>query len=226
MGRKPTCLCGTCQKCKNREYNRLYRERHREKIRERAREWHDENREARNAYMREHIKKPEIAARRADYDRKYKKTDKAQATAKAYRQRPEVKKRMVEASRRFCKTEKRRTYMRDYCRESRANNLNVRLAHRLRSRLTTALRGRSKRGSAVRDLGCSIEELKGYLEERFEPEMSWDNWGANGWHIDHIKPLSSFDLTDREQFLEATHYSNLQPMWASENMSKNSSVGV
>ena len=50
--------------------------------------------------------------------------------------------------------------------------------------------------------------------------MSWENHSQTGWHIDHIKPLSRFDLSDREQFLEACHYSNLQPLWAEDNLSK------
>jgi hypothetical protein len=54
--------------------------------------------------------------------------------------------------------------------------------------------------------------------------MTWDNYGQFGWHIDHIKPLSVFDLTDREQFLEACRYTNLQPMWWKENLSKGSKV--
>lgn len=48
--------------------------------------------------------------------------------------------------------------------------------------------------------------------------MSWDNWGE--WHLDHIQPLASFDLTDREQFLQATNYTNYQPLWALENIRK------
>jgi hypothetical protein len=80
------------------------------------------------------------------------------------------------------------------------------------------LKTNAKAGSAVSDLGCSIPELKAYLEKMFQPGMTWENWGA--WHIDHIIPLASFDLTDREQFLKACHYTNLQPLWAPDNQRK------
>jgi hypothetical protein len=93
-----------------------------------------------------------------------------------------------------------------------------RLTANLRSRLSHAVVRRSKAGSAVRDLGCSVPELRLYLESKFQPGMSWDNYGA--WHIDHIKPLAKFDLADRDQLLEACHYSNLQPLWAGDNLSK------
>jgi len=64
----------------------------------------------------------------------------------------------------------------------------------------------------------SIDFLKQYLEERFQSDMTWNNYGE--WEIDHIKPLSSFDLTDRDQLLQACHYTNLQPLWAEENARK------
>lgn len=50
--------------------------------------------------------------------------------------------------------------------------------------------------------------------------MSWDNYGYRGWHIDHIKPCASFDLTDPNQREQCFHFSNLQPMWAKDNLSK------
>lgn len=92
------------------------------------------------------------------------------------------------------------------------------LAQALRNRLRKALKTNAKKGSAVKDLGCSIAELKQYLEAQFQPGMTWENHGE--WHIDHIKPLASFDLTKREELLQACHYTNLQPLWARDNQIK------
>lgn len=99
-----------------------------------------------------------------------------------------------------------------------------RLQVQLRSRILRATKAGSKSGSAVRDLGCSIDFFRSYIESMFKPGMTWDNWTLDGWHLDHVQPLSSFDLTDREQFLKAVHYTNLQPLWAHENLSKSNKV--
>lgn len=98
-------------------------------------------------------------------------------------------------------------------------DINFRLARTLRSRLNCAIKANQKVGSAVSDLGCSIEELKKHLENQFQEGMSWDNYGE--WHIDHIKPLANFDLTNESEFKEACNYNNLQPLWAEDNLRKN-----
>lgn len=67
-------------------------------------------------------------------------------------------------------------------------------------------------------LGCSIICARQHLEAQFLPGMSWDNHGE--WHIDHIRPCASFDLTDLEQQKECFHYTNLQPLWAADNLRK------
>lgn len=95
-----------------------------------------------------------------------------------------------------------------------------RLARNLRKRLRSALKNNFKTGSAIEDLGCSIDDLKIYLESKFQLGMTWQNYGRKGWHIDHIKPLSSFDLTNKEQLKQACHYTNLQPMWWQDNLRK------
>lgn len=99
------------------------------------------------------------------------------------------------------------------------DNVEFKIAANLRSRLSKALVRKTKKGSAVRDLGCSVAFLRQHLEAQFQPGMTWENYGE--WHIDHIKPLCNFDLTNREELKKATHYSNLQPLWAKENQSKN-----
>lgn len=104
----------------------------------------------------------------------------------------------------------------------RQTDMPFKLRGQLRHRVYLALSGELKIGSAVRDLGCSVEELKVYLESLFQPGMTWDNWGSRcgQWQIDHIVPLASFDLTDREQFLKACHYTNLQPLWREDHIKK------
>ena len=79
---------------------------------------------------------------------------------------------------------------------------------------------RERQSNAIKLLGCSIEELKNYLEKKFIAGMTWDNHSLKGWHIDHIRPLSSFDLTEPRQVALACHYSNLQPLWAKDNIRK------
>jgi hypothetical protein len=104
----------------------------------------------------------------------------------------------------------------------RKADLCYRLRTKLRVRVNCALRNGSRAGSAVADLGCSIEHLKLHLALFWDEGMSWENWGHEPgcWSIDHIKPLSAFDLTVRAQFLEAVHYTNLQPLWHVDNLRK------
>jgi hypothetical protein len=109
-----------------------------------------------------------------------------------------------------------------YRKINKDKNINIRLSQNLRTRLWCALKREYKKGSAVRDLGCSIPELKIYLEQRFTEGMDWSNYGnvSSSWSIDHIKPLSNFDLTNKEELLRAVHYTNLQPMWLIDNIKK------
>lgn len=98
------------------------------------------------------------------------------------------------------------------------------LSRRLRSRLALAIKNEYKGGKAIEELGCSIVDLRIYLESKFQEGMSWENYGIKGWHIDHIKPLSSFDLTNNEELKKACHYTNLQPLWWQDNLRKASNA--
>ena len=90
----------------------------------------------------------------------------------------------------------------------------------LRSRLGTAIhrQNANKNNTTIDLLGCSVSFLKGFLEAKFKEGMTWENHGE--WHIDHIKPCASFNLLDEEEQKKCFHYTNLQPLWASENLSK------
>ena len=77
-----------------------------------------------------------------------------------------------------------------------------------------------KAAATLELLGCTPEHLRAYLEAQFEPGMSWENYGRDGWHVDHIRPCASFDLTDPAQQRECFHFANLQPLWAADNLAK------
>lgn len=107
-------------------------------------------------------------------------------------------------------------------RERQISDINYRLKRSLRSRLYNAIKNNYKHTSAVKDLGCSIDFLKSHIEKMFSKDMSWDNYGE--WHIDHIVPISKFDLSKRSEQLKACHYTNLQPLWAEDNIKKSDSI--
>lgn len=106
--------------------------------------------------------------------------------------------------------------------EKYKKDVNYKLQKNLRNSLNRVLKStcQTKIGSAIKHLGCSIPELKKYLESQFDGTMTWDNHRLRGWHIDHIVPLSIFNLEDIEQLKVACHYTNLQPMWWRENIIK------
>ena len=104
------------------------------------------------------------------------------------------------------------------------NNINAKIAHNWRSRFKSAMQ-HNKRGKSLDFMGCNVEFLKLYLESQFQTGMNWENYGLHGWHIDHIIPVSSFDLTDITQVYKCFHYTNLQPLWAVDNLHKSNKVG-
>lgn len=73
-------------------------------------------------------------------------------------------------------------------------------------------------------IGCTIKQLRKYLESKFDKDMSWSNFGLYGWHIDHIVPCSSFDLTKPSEQKKCFHYTNLQPLWAHDNLRKSNKL--
>lgn len=105
-------------------------------------------------------------------------------------------------------------------RERRHLNPSFKIAGNLRKRLSFLVRKHNteKTKQTLQLLGCSMPFFLEHLENRFSQGMSWDNYGQ--WHIDHIKPCNSFDLTQPKDQHECFHYTNLQPLWANENRAK------
>ena len=99
-------------------------------------------------------------------------------------------------------------------------DLNYKLKERLRNRIHSALKLNCKSKRTEELMGCNTEFFKNYIESKFKDKMSWDNYGLYGWHIDHIKPCASFDLSKEEEQKRCFHYSNLQPLWAKQNIKK------
>lgn len=148
--------------------------------------------------------------------KKHRSTEAYKDCAKKYSSTVEHKEAQKIRVNRFKKTDKWRQHQRDRYKK----DIQFRLKRILRRGIWGAIKGNQKKGSPVRDVGCTIVELKLHIENQFVEGMSWDNWSPAGWHIDHRKPLASFDLTNRDQFLKAVNYTNLQPLWAIDNFKK------
>lgn len=136
----------------------------------------------------------------------------------------EQRKRRVKAIHAWQKRnpDKRTIYNRKYTRQRLETDLDFKMRKRLARRLRDALQrfGGEKSKRTMDLIGCSVQELREHLEKQFQPGMTWENWSISGWHIDHIRPCASFDLTDPIQQAQCFHYTNLQPLWAKDNMIK------
>ena len=87
---------------------------------------------------------------------------------------------------------------------------------KMRGFLYSSLKRQNKtKDEWINEVGCSHEDFIKYIESKFEEGMSWDNWTHNGWHLDHIIPLSKGG---------SNHYTNIQPLWAYDNMSKHNKI--
>jgi hypothetical protein len=95
----------------------------------------------------------------------------------------------------------------------------IKIVSRQRKRIKLIL---GKQGRTTKLLGCDGKFLKDYLESLWLEGMNWENYGFYGWHIDHIIPVSSFNLSDEKELEKCFHYSNLQPLWAKDNLAKGS----
>jgi hypothetical protein len=139
-------------------------------------------------------------------------------------------KRSAEETARVLKKRKRQwvaqnqEWIREYNRRRYKENIQHCLKRRLSARLSKLLSrsGARKHYSTEILIGTSLAALKLHIEANFKPGMSWKN--RHLWHIDHKKPCSSFDLSDPKQQFQCFNYTNLQPLWAVENMQKSDKI--
>jgi hypothetical protein len=215
-------------KCLNR--NKEWREKNRETILQKKKEWREKNsekiklsrkiwylnnkdhhKEKRKKYRKENLEK--IKEYQKEYQKEYRK--------KYYEDNKEYfikKQRDYIAKNKDMINEKRRAYQK----QKRKTDPIYNLARIVRGRIGMALKNSNiyKNQRTNEYLGISFPKYKLYLESKFLKGMSWDNQGE--WHIDHIIPLGT--ATNEEELKALFHYSNTQPMWATENLKKGAKI--
>ena len=114
--------------------------------------------------------------------------------------------------------EKFKLHRREYLKLKRKNDILFRLKQNSRNRIRKFIKskGITINQKSFEMIGCSPLELRNHLEKQFTKGMSWDNYGK--WHVDHIIPLNS--LITEEEIYKLSYYTNLQPLWAEDNISK------
>jgi len=204
--------CKSCQNHYQKEYNQL----NNKKISDQRKKQRKQNLDLTNKKQRQYYSnnldkyknyRKKYHIRHSEYMKNYRKTKKKQI----YKKTQEWK-------------NKNYTILKEKRQEKYKNDIEYRLTLILRSRLRHAMDGKLKQEKTKELLGCSVLDLRLHLENQFMDGMNWNNYGKNGWHIDHIKPCASFDLTDPKQQKICFHYTNLQPLWATDNLIKHSKL--
>jgi hypothetical protein len=206
----------------NREKIKAYRKQNAEKIKEQKKAYHKQNREKIKERYKAYYK--QNAEKIKEQKKAYHKQNREKI--KAYRKQNAEKIKEYRKAYHKQNRDKKRIYKRN----RHKTDINFKLRGNLRSGIRRVLKGKSKSKKTMDLIGCSADFLKKHLENQFQPGMSWNNYGnPNGdhsecWHIDHILPCASFDLSDPKQQQKCFHYSNLQPLWAKDNMSKGAKI--
>lgn len=186
------------------EYQKKYYAANRERLHRQRQEW-----AARN---RDRVKKSQLASRK-------RRRDVLNETSRVFYRANKAAKLAYQKTYRAANPEKVRENARRYRQKRLREDINFRLKHQLACRVKDALKKGYKKAAKTEELlGACIPFVRTWLEAKFLPGMSWQNYGQ--WHIDHIRPCASFNLSDPEQQKICFHYSNLQPLWAADNQRK------
>jgi hypothetical protein len=219
-----------CKACKSHHYQS-----NKESICKKQKEYNTVNREARLKRQAEYriLNREDINKKQNEHY--YSNREKILRDQKLYRQDNIEKIRAADRSRYPSRREKVLDYQKKYyqenkdkvkarCRDYTLNRLKIdnvfRMTSNLRNRVRRAIIGFKKTGATMELLGCTAEHARAHIESQFTKGMSWNNYGVHGWHIDHILPCASFDMADQSQQRQCFHYTNLQPLWAKDNLSK------
>lgn len=196
-----------CIKC-NILRSKLYQKNNSQRILEKNRKWVKNNRDYIKEWKRKWFQLIEKPKRKQRYkaDKNYR--NKCILRSKQYRTNPKNKEKI--------------NLWRRYFKEKNKNNQAYKILRNLRGRLRFVLKGKRKLQHTMDLIGCSREDLVNHLQSQFIDGMSWKNYGIDGWHIDHIVPCAKFNLSKLEEQKKCFHYTNLQPLWASDNLSKGS----
>lgn len=198
-----------------REQRRKYRIKNKEKIKEQRRIYNLKNSKANIKYCKEYRIKNREKLKESNRLYCIKNRDVILERKKQYRiDHPEKNWRLVHPDR-YKKLKK-------YTNKKIKSTPHLKMMFSLRNRIHKLIKRNKgiKKCKTHKLLGCTVWELRSHLESLFSLGMSWSNYGIKGWHIDHIIPCISFDLTKEEEQKKCFHYTNLQPLWAIDNMKK------
>lgn len=194
---------------RNREQQRRWRAAHPEQARTKSRDW-----AAKSEKNAQRLREAKLEWERRNWEAKLEK-------GRRWNRENREKKAELRKAWRAANPERANELARTRCLQRRQQDPNYKLRIQLRNRINTAIARAAvfKSGRSAELLGCTIAHARAHLEAQFKPGMTWENYGPE-WHVDHIRPCASFDLSDPAQQRACFHYTNLQPMWAAENLSK------
>lgn len=223
------CWCKECKKINKKEYyknhkklileiTKNYRINNSQKVSEIQRNYRNKNKEKLKQYFKKYqvINKDKISKY---WKERYKILRKDPNWLKKEKIRKQIYSKNNKEKIREYQKKNRLTTNKRYS-DRRKNDIRFKLLGNLRNRIVKVIRKSHKSLSTMFLIGCEIDYLMYHLQSQFKPGMTWDNYGVDGWTIDHIKPCSLFDLSKPEEQKICFHYTNLQPLWWKDNRSK------
>ena len=202
-------------KQQKKEYDRIHQKEIKSTRKEYNRTHKKENKERQEEYERTH-KKERKQYSFSHKDKKKEYNDSHKKEQKIYREKNKIK--IKQYKKEYCQLHKKERNKRD--KQRRKTDINFKIRCYLSIRIHQALKRNLKSKTTMQLLGCAIKELRTHLQKQFLPGMTWKNHGLYGWHIDHIKPCALFDLSKPSEQRKCFHYTNLQPLWAIDNLIK------